>query len=193
MTGLILFLTFLQTDGQNAQLVAALRKLNSVQVAFRQHTYSDFMDDTTAEGMLKITRPGKLHMIYSRGEQKEFICDGVTYYEKDLLADTESRVPFTDLKNEPLVRLLLFGDDPEKHFQLDNRHVADVTIYRLRPLDDPSYYIELTLDAQMFPKSVEVYGEDGEGTRFSFSQWQLVPQFPAGEFIVPKNNKQDSR
>jgi len=122
MIPMLCMLALWQTGTEDSRnVVAALKKLTRVQVDFRQETYSDFLDETFASGTLKIARPGKLRMTYTRGERKDFICDGETYYEKDVMADSESRVPFEDLKGEPLVRLLLFGDNPEQHFLIDSR------------------------------------------------------------------------
>lgn len=176
-------------NGDVNKAVEALRQLDRFQVDFRQETFSDFLDETVASGVLKIERPGLLRMDYTQGEQKTFICDGTTYYEKDMLSDSESRVPFDDLKGEPLVRLLLFGDHPEKHFKIDGRTEGNRAVFRMRPIDDDSYTLEITFDQDSWrPTFLEVNGVDGEGTRFWFQNWKLVSSFSKGEFTVPSEN-----
>lgn len=167
------------------QVIESLRALTRIEVQFRQETYSDFLDETVAEGVLKIARPGKLRMTYTKGEQKVFICDGQTYWEHDRLADSESRVPLSDLEREPLVRLLLFGDNLEAHFKLEHFRNARGNAWRLRPLKDDSYYLELNLDPQGRLSHLEVFGKDGDGTRFFFSNWNLDPTFGPKDFVVP--------
>lgn len=186
MSLLLLFLWH-QTlaEPNRARVIEALKALDRVQVDFHQETYSDFLDETAADGVLKIARPGKLHMRYTKGENKEFICDGIVYYEYDRLADSESRVPISDLESEPLVRLLLFGDNLERHFKLEHTRDAKGDIWRLRPIKDSSYYLELSFDDQWLPRNLEVFGKDGEGTRFQFSHWVLKPSFDARTFVVP--------
>lgn len=186
MNLLLLLLTAQQVAAPNrAQVIEALRALQQIEVHFRQETYSDFLDETVAEGTLKIARPGKLRMTYTKGEQKEFVCDGKTYWEFDRLADSESRVPLSDLEHEPLVRLLLFGDNLEAHFKLEHFRNARGAAWRLRPLKEEGYYLELNLDAQGRPSHLEVFGKDGEGTRFYFSQWNTRPKFAPNDFVVP--------
>ncbi len=186
MNLLVLWLFAQQVAAPNrAQVVEALKALTRIEVHFRQETYSDFLDETVAEGVLKIARPGKLRMTYTKGEQKEFVCDGLIYWEYDRLADSESRVPLKDLESEPLVRLLLFGDNLEAHFKLEHFRNARGNAWRLRPLEDNSYYLELNLDTQGHPSHLEVFGKDGDGTRFQFSDWKTNPNFGAKDFVVP--------
>ena len=169
-----------------ASVIDAMARLNQFQVEFRQETYSDFLDDTVASGILRIQRPGKMRMDYVKGEEKVFICDGVIWYERDIMADTVSRLDQSEFKKEPLVQLLLYGADLEKSFLLDRIRDQAGDVYRLRPRDDPSYHIEVVFNEQWLPVNLEVVGADGEGSRFTFSNHQLHPQFNADLFVVPE-------
>lgn len=181
----LLLLTFQIDQADQAKLNKGLLRLGHCQVDFIQETYSDFMDPSRAEGTLMIQRPGKLRMEYIKGERKHFVCDGKTYYEYDQLADTESRVPFEDIRDEPLVRLLLFGDNPQKLFLIDRYTEDGETIYRFRPRDDESYHLEARFDKEWLPTYIEIISDDGEGTRFHFKNYRFSPQFSEVLFTVP--------
>lgn len=185
MIHLVLYLSSFQLPAEG-KCTSALRALTTVQVSFRQETYSDFMDETYAEGVLKIARPGKLKMSYFKGERKEIICDGDTYYERDKLAGTQSRVPLSDLEKEPLVRLLLFGDSPEQHFVIERiSNAKGGDHYRLKPRDDDSYLLDIVFDSDWRLAMLNIIGTDGEGTRFFFSHWNTSPSFDSETFRVP--------
>lgn len=183
---LLLTIASFQIDQQDQQhLVAGLKRLDRCRLDFKQETYSDFMDPSFAAGTLSLKRPGKLRMDYNEGERKTFICDGQTYYEYDQLADTESRVPFEEIRNEPLVRLLLFGDNPAEHFIIDRYKEDGLTMYRLRPRGDDSYHILAQFNQEWLPTQIEVVSDDGEGTRFKFENYHFELDFAEPTFTVP--------
>jgi outer membrane lipoprotein-sorting protein len=126
-----------------------------------------------------------MRMLYSRGERKLLIADGSTYFEHDLLADTEARTPREEYRDEPLIRLLLYGESPEQLFLLDRYRQDDREIFRFRPRDRDDYHIELTLGEDGLPNFLEVISQDGEGTRFFFETFDLNAQFPDDHFTIP--------
>jgi len=163
----------------------ALGRLNRFQVNFRQETYSDFLDETRAEGSLAIERPGKMLMTYRKGELLLRVWDGETEYERDDMADTAERQPQRELSDEPMVRLLLYGSDLDKYFLLDRFQREGRDIYRLRPRDSDDYQVEIAFNEAWLPDFLEVIGEDGEGTRFWFRDYDLKPEFAPDTFTVP--------
>jgi len=167
------------------QLLTSLKSLDQFQVNFVQQTYSDFLDDTVAEGELIIQRPGKMRMRYLKGDQKLLIWDGRQAYEKDFLADTESLQEMDHLKQEPLAQILLYGSNLLDHFLIDRIEVAGKEIFRLRPRQEGDYEVLLELDSQNHPSILEVVGNDGEGTRFHFSNFSQNPSLDASTFQIP--------
>lgn len=166
-------------------VLEAFSKLNKFEVRFEQEIYSDFFDDSLVEGYLLVERPGRMRMEYQKGDKKTFIWDGTTCYEKDMLADTETRTPQKDLMNEPLVQLLLYGSDVNKLFLID-RHKDELgEVYRFQPRGDDPYQIEVVFDKEWLPKTLEIVGEDGEGSRIRFKGFNLSPTFSPTAFTVP--------
>ncbi|CAM2008920.1 LolA family protein [Acanthopleuribacter pedis] len=166
-------------------LQQALSELNRFETEFKQETYSDFFDPTLATGMLKVERPGKMRMDYRQGERKHVIWDGVTCYERDEMADTETRTPQSDIQSQPLVRLLLYGEKLTTYFIVRNGNSLDSKSYQLAPRGGGDYLIELELGADCRPKYLDILFEDGEGTRFWFKQIEKRDSFPATTFVVP--------
>ena len=175
----------LDPDAQN-RLLNALESLQHFQVNFVQETYSDFLDDTVASGELIISRPGRMRMTYHKGDRKIIIWDGKTAYEKDLLADTESRREIKELRGEPLVQILLYGSNLLEHFLIDRIQADNPDVFRLRPRQPDNYEVHLQLDSQNRPSILEVVGEDGEGTRFHFTDLRMKPELKADTFSIPE-------
>ena len=185
MTVLLLLAFQLSTD-VHAAVVDAFHKLDFFQVSFRQETYSDFFDETIAEGSLTIQRPGRMRMEYHTGEKKLHIWDGVTCYERDFLADTESRIPQKEVRQEPLVRLLLYSaDDLQRYFLIDRTKKEQGDLFRLRPRSGDDYEVMVTFDKAWQPTYLEVIGKDGEGTRFWFQNLVRNPEIDKQAFVVP--------
>ena len=167
------------------EVLRALSRLNRFQVHFRQETYSDFFDETLAEGTLWVARPGKMRMDYLKGEHKTIVWDGETCFEKDFLGDTETRAPQVEVRDEPLVQLLLYGSKVDEHFLVDRVHEDDREVFRLRPRRGKGYHVEIVFTADWLPAFVEVIGEDGEGTRLWFDNYTLDPAIPLETFRIP--------
>lgn len=169
-----------------SKLLNSLEGLQHFKLNFVQETYSDFLDDTIASGELIIARPGKMRMTYHKGDQKVIIWDGNKAYEKDFLADTESHQDVGDLRQEPLVQILLYGSNLIEHFLIDRINVEGKDVFRLRPRQPDNYEIHLQLNSQNLPSLLEVVGEDGEGTRFHFSEIQTKPTLADNTFAIPE-------
>ena len=169
-----------------AAVVEAFAKLSRFQVVFQQETYSDFFDETLASGVLSVSRPGKMRMAYQKGERKLIIWDGSVCYEYDALADVESRRDQKELSREPLVQLLLYGANLKDFFLIDRFANGEQEIFRLRPHKEDGYHIEVVFNSLRLPVVVEVVGEDGEGTRFQFEEFQLDPDFDDFAFAIPE-------
>jgi len=185
-----LFITALlsfQLDPAVAEaMTRALGDLQSFRVSFEQTTYSDFFDDTRAAGTISIDRPGRMRMVYSEGEEIVRIWDGTTAYEHDRAAANETRVPQEELSDEPIVRLLLYGSELTSLFLVDRIKRDGADVFRFRPRDnDQGYFIEVRFDEQWLPRELEVIGEDGEGSRFRFIDYDLSPTFSPDTFAVP--------
>jgi len=189
-TLLAMFAFGFQLDpGIKTQLVAGLQRLDRFKAAFTQETYSEFFDETVASGTLMVNRPGKMRMDYQKGEQKLFIWDGETCYERDLMADIESWTPQEEVKDEPLVQILLYGSEVDRLFLIDRYRRNDRDVYRLRPRDGEPYQIELMFDEDWRPTFLEVFGEDGEGTRVWLEEIELNPDFEPDLFEVPSKGE----
>lgn len=182
---MLLCLGFQLQPEVQANISAGFAKLDAFRCQFQQDTYSAFFDDSRTGGTLAIQRPGKMRMQYREGERKLFIWDGETCYERDFLADTVSRTPQTDVRSEPLVRLLLYGSDLNKIFIMDRYQESGCDIYRLRPRDDDSYELLVTFDERWLPRTIEVIGEDGEGSLITLSDYELNPDFAPDTFQIP--------
>lgn len=186
MSAWLYWLCVFQVDPQvQKTLLDSLARLNLFEVNFSQQTYSDFLEDTIAEGQLLIKRPGHMRMEYLKGDRKLLIWDGTTAYEKDHLADTESHQEFSKFRDEPLVQILLYGTNLLDHFLIDRIQVADREVFRLRPRNAGDYEVMLELDSQNLPSLLEVVGSDGEGTRFHFSRYNLKPNVSKETFQIP--------
>ena len=183
---ILLFLAFQLEVGLREQVVTAFAKLDRFEVSFRQETFSDFFEDTVVEGKLMVQRPGRMHMTYNKGDKKTLIWDGVTCYEKDHLADTETRTPQADVADEPLVRILLYGEDLGKLFLIDRLESEVGDVFRFRPRDNQTWEVEVVFDKDWLPKTLEVIDEEGEGSRFIFSGYNLDPKFSETRFAIPK-------
>lgn len=163
----------------------ALAKLQCFQVDFTQETESDFFDATVSSGVLTICRPGRMRMEYREGERRLMIWDGTTCYEYDFLADAVSTQPQEDVRGEPLVRLLLYEGDVAKHFKVQQvPEVAEPT-FELSPKQDDSYSVRLTLNADQLPRRLEVMGNDGEATIFTFENYQKLETVKKETFQIP--------
>lgn len=189
MVLLILCLLNPQLGPENeARLMEGLKKLGTFKLHFEQETYSDFLDSTVAEGELIVARPGKMRMTYKKGDQKLIIWDGQSTYEKDFMADTESRQPIGDIRQEPLVQILLYGSNLKDFFLIDRIDVDGTKVFRLRPREESDYHVILELDSKDLPSILEVAGADGEGTRFHFTDIQLNPDLAGDAFRIPPEN-----
>ena len=175
------------SEAEGLAIQAALAKLNRFEVSFKQETYSDFFDPTLAEGTLKVARPGKMRMDYRVGERKALIWDGTTCYEYDSLADSESRTAQEEVKDQPLVRLLLYGDQVSHHFLVTRETVGPGSgkRYLLRPRDGAEYQITIEFDPTWTPTFLDIYFDDGEGTRLWFGDMNTDPKFGDDLFVVP--------
>lgn len=183
---LYFFLLLNQLDpGVQGTLLKALEDLKLFQVDFVQETYSDFLDDTVASGVLIISRPGRMRMTYLKGDRKIMIWDGETAYERDMLADTEARQAMSELRGEPLVQILLYGSNLLDHFIIDRIKMGPKKVFRLRPRAPDNYEVLLELNSDNQPGLLEVVGNDGEGTRFHFSNFQTNPQISDDTFAIP--------
>jgi len=184
---LILTLVTFQLDPEVSRaMTRAIAGLNSFRVHFHQLTYSDFFDETEAEGTFSVDRPGRMRMAYTKGEEILRIWDGETAFERDLAAETENRADQSELVDEPIVQLLLYGSELTRTFLVDRVERDGVDIFRFRPRDeDDAYYLEVRFDDAWLPRVIEVIGEDGEGTRFTFTDYELDPQFSADTFTIP--------
>ena len=158
---------------------------------FEQEIYSDFFEETKVEGSLQVDRPGRMRMTYLKGDRKTFIWDGQTCYERDDLADTESWTPQKDVQDEPLVRLLLYGSELDAMFLIDRYKGETDEIYRLRPRNGDPYVIEVAFNQDWLPKYLEIMGEDGEGSRFRFEDYDLDPKLDPAAFTVPAQKPEE--
>ena len=183
---ILMLLAFQLESGLREQVVSAFAKLDHFEVAFRQETFSDFFEDSVVEGTLEVQRPGRMRMTYAKGDKKVLIWDGATCYEKDYLADTETRTPQADVADEPLVRILLYGEDLAKLFLIDRLESEVGDVFRFRPRDNQSWEVEVVFDQNWLPKTLEVMDEEGEGSRFIFTDFKLNPQFGKEVFTVPQ-------
>ena len=172
--------------GVKAKLLQGFARLSRFQASFRQETYSDYFEDSRAEGEIRVARPGKLRLDYLKGDRKLVIWDGQTCYERDVLADTESRTDQEEVRQDPLVRLLLYGSDLERLFLIDRYRRDETEVFRLRPRDRDDYALEVVFGEDWLPLQVEVLTEDGEGTRFFFSDYRLDPHFKDATFVIPE-------
>lgn len=180
-------LSWFQLDPEvKAKVVGAFKNIDRFELRFKQETYSDFFDETVAEGILKVWRPGRMRMEYLKGERRLFIWDGTTCYEKDFLADTESRAAQADVRNEPLVQLLLYGSDLDRLFLIDRYQQNGKSIFRLQPRDSDDYQVEVSFNKDWLPSYMEVFSSDGEGTRFWFQDYNLAPNFQPDQFKAPE-------
>ena len=184
---ILIWLFALQLDADvQSKLIDAFKKLDRFEVRFKQVTYSDFFDDSTSEGFLQVARPGKMRMEYQKGDRKTIIWDGVTAYEYDQLADEEARQSQDELKGEPLVRILLYGEELTRDFLIDRIRDEAGDIFRLRPRDETqNYHIEMQFDENWMPREIEVFEDDG-GTRLSFKEINLKPAFSDSTFKTPQ-------
>ena len=185
MLTFLLLLGFQLEPGMKAAVVESFRRLNRFEVHFKQEIYSDFFEESVVEGYLLVSRPGNMRMEYLKGDRKTFIWDGETCYEHDLLADTRSRTPQREVRDEPLVQLLLYGSDLDTFFIIDRYKDEMGEIYRLRPRDGDPYQIEIMFDERWLPKYLEVEDEEGEGSRFFFKDYVLDPQIALDAFSIP--------
>jgi len=186
MVMLILFLSPFQLGPETeVRLMDGLQKLSTFQLHFVQETYSDFLDSTVAEGDLVVARPGRMRMTYRKGDRKVIIWDGEMAYERDQMADTESRQPIGDMREEPLVQILLYGSNLKDFFLIDRIEMDDHKVFRLRPRKESDYHVILELNSQNLPSVLEVAGQDGEGTRFHFTDIQLNPELDKDTFQIP--------
>ncbi|MDJ0836645.1 MAG: outer membrane lipoprotein carrier protein LolA [Acidobacteriota bacterium] len=181
----LLCLGFQLDPAVKQSVTEAFARLNRFQVSFNQETYSAFFDETYAAGTFSIARPGKMRMDYTEGEQIQRIWDGKTAFERDAMADSESRLEQAELSDEPIVRVLLYGDDLAGLFLIDRKNDGKTDIFRLRPRDDDTYHVEVIFDKNWLPAQIEIIGSDGEGTRFEFHDFVLNPKFADDTFIVP--------
>jgi len=182
------FCLFIQLDPETQRAFKSFfEKNHAFQVTFHQVTESAFLDSTEASGTLSISQPGKLRMDYHSGEEKTIICDGVTYFEEDRLAEIKTQTPLEELKEDPLVRMLLFGDDLEQFFLIDRyKGKTGVDIFRLRPRNDTSGYIEMTFDVNWLPTTLAFISEEGERTHFKFTNFEANPTFKKNWFEIPE-------
>ena len=186
MSLMLLLLSFQLEPAETELLTRALAKLERFRVGFRQETYSDFFDETFASGTLSIQRPGRMRMEYEEGEEILRIWDGSTAYEHDRASGSESRLEQDELVDEPVVRLLLYGSEITRLFLLDRFERDGEMIYRFRPrAGEEDYALEVRFDNHWLPREIEVISADGEGTRFTFSDYDLAPVFDATTFTVP--------
>ena len=167
-------------------LQRAIEELGSFETQFKQETYSDFFDPTLATGVLQVHRPGKMRMDYLEGERKHVIWDGTTCYERDEMADSESRTLQDEIKDEPLVRLLLYGEELQSFFMVRNGKSLETKSYQLTPRNGDAYTLYIELNNNCEPTFLDIQFEDGEGTRLWFREIKPKTEFPADTFVVPK-------
>lgn len=174
----------------HAEILQGIASLKSFRVEFTQETYSDYFESTLAAGSLAIQRPGRMRLEYTRGERRLAICDGQVFTEYDYDAETLSQAQQEDLDTEPLVRIFLYGDDIEAFFLLD-RYTGDdgVEHYRMRPRNRTSYTLEVDFDSAWRPRVLHVIGEEGDGTLFTFSHYEMKPEFATDTFEMPPDLK----
>ena len=186
----LVILSLLQLNSESKKSIEdALAQLKQFQVSFVQETYSDFFDPTTARGVLEISRPGKMKMAYLQGDHILRIWDGNTVFERDLLAASETRQPQREMTEEPMVRLLLYGENIDAIFSMERDPEKGPRAFRFHPRHSDDFVVEMVFDQQWLPTSLEVIGEDGDGTRFTFSEFNLQPQFTEETFRIPKKPK----
>ena len=183
----LIFWIALQLDPQTQKaFLGFFEHHNQFSATFSQVTESPFLETTRSSGVLSISRPGKFKMEYLSGEEKRVLCDGITYFEEDLLAETQSRTPLKDIEGEPLIRILVFGEDLQTYFLVDRTKLDDGTdVFRLRPRNDTAYYLEMTFDCKWFPTSIAFISSEGERTQLFLSEFTLVDSFPAEWFKIP--------
>ena len=188
---LFLFLAFQVDIATRDAVVQSFARLDQFQVDFVQESFSDFFEDSVSHGRLLIQRPGKLRMEYTRGDEKLIVWDGETCYEHDRLADTETHTQQQDVADEPLVQLLLYGSNIVDLYLIDRLSFETGDVFRFRPRQDEDYEIAVRFTSEWLPREVTVRNDDGEGTRFLFSDYKLNPGFPQDTFVVPppRNDK----
>lgn len=182
---LICMIAYQMEPSAKRAVIEAFRKLDRFEVRFEQEIYSDFFDPSRVEGYLLVERPGRMRMEYQKGDKKSFIWDGTTCYEKDMLADTETRTSQKDFLGEPLVQLLLYGSDVDSLFIIDREKDEHGEVYRFQPRGSEPYQIRVIFDKNWLPKSLEIMGEDGEGSKIRFREFNLKPDFSSTAFVVP--------
>ncbi|PIE89346.1 MAG: hypothetical protein CR997_11500 [Acidobacteria bacterium] len=159
---------------------------NRFKVNFIQVTESPFLDSSQASGTLSISQPGRLRMVYLQGEEKTIICDGTTYCEDDHLAEIRTCTPLADIKNDPLVRVLLFGHHIETFFLVDRyKSEEGADIYRLRPREKSEFHLEISFNEKWQPLTMAIVSTEGERTQFTFSGFEINPKFPKDWFVIP--------
>lgn len=169
------------------QVLHALERLDRFCVTFEQETYSDFFDETLASGELCVSRPGRMKMTYTQGENKLIVCDGEHYIETDFQAETVTRLEQTEIMDEPLIRIFLYGAQIQDFFLIDRfEDESGATVFRFRPRDASPFVFEITFDPAWLPKAVHVYSEEGDGSRFTFGAFDLNPHFSEDFFSTER-------
>jgi len=192
MASWFLWLLIWQLDpGLKNQLLNALDNLDRFCVTFEQETYSDFFDEAQASGELCVCRPGRMKMTYTKGDEKLVVCDGQTYVEYDFQAETMTQMEQTEIMDEPLIRIFLYGAQIQEYFLIDRfRDDAGETVFRFRPRDASAFVFEITFDRQWQPLTVHVFSEEGDGSRFTFDTFDLNKDFPK-DFFSPEQTLVD--
>jgi len=149
---------------------------------FEQVTESAFLEPTRSSGELQVFQPGKFRMTYLKGEEKFIVCDGKICFEQDLLAETKTRTPLKDIAEEPLARILIFGDQIQDFFLIDR--ISEMT-FRLRPRNEDAYHIEIVFAPHWQLRSIAYISNEGESTTLHLSNYQKVTDFPKNTFQVP--------
>lgn len=180
----LLFLT-LGFDTPSSRVDTALAQLQCFQADFQQETHSDFFDATISSGELTICRPGRMRMEYREGERRLMIWDGETCFEYDHLADTTSTQPQAELRDDPLVRLLLYEGSVATHFEVAQKEQIAEPTYVLTPKQDDSYQIILTFNQANLPHRLEVQNNDGESVYLTFSNYSLKVSPAPSTFKIP--------
>jgi len=185
---ILIWLLMLQLDSTTAaSFFKFFESLNAYETEFTQITESPFLETTRAKGSLSVQQPGKFKMVYVEGEEKLVVSDGELCREVDYLAETHSDTQVEEIRNEPLIRALVFGEDLRQHFLVDRIKTEDGTeTFRLRPREDDSYHLEMRFQENWVPLSIEYISSEGEKTRFLFSAFSKEVSFPEGYFSIPQ-------
>jgi len=92
----------------------------------------------------------------------------------------------TEIMDEPLIRIFLYGAQIQEYFLIDRfRDESGAVVFRFRPRDASPYVFEITFDSHWRPVTVHVYSEEGDGSQFTFDQFDMDRKFPK-DFFSPQ-------